>query len=328
VGKDACQVLLRAFEKVPAARFSSATEFVEALDQALETPPIWVLPEEYHLHMPSPASTKTAQLEGDITESLLKEVLLEQGDSKSPSKGLSKYTRVGGLALVATVVAFLATSWVVNSAQKKALIAGLTLASTTPPSAVVNQPYAFALQASGGRPPYQWAVVDGRLPEGLTLEPEGIIRGQSETTGTYDVRVQVKGAGSETAVEQQVSLTVRLGPKIKSDGTLAAGWAGRDYSYPLGVEGGQRPYRWAVTRGSIPPGLTLNTFSGFLGGRPEVAGTFRFDISVTDLFGATSTRPFQLTVKPAPQAVERIERIVRATTANSPPETGQIAHNQ
>jgi hypothetical protein len=287
----------------------------------LETPPVWVLPEEYHGHSGPDSQNEPTRLEGDITESLLKEVLLEQAGGKAGSNGFSKYARVGVLALVAILAVFLTTTWVVNSAQQRAPAPGLALASATPPPAVLNQPYTFALQASGGRPPYKWAVVDGQLPEGLSLEPEGIIRGQTNETGTYDVKVQVKAADSEAAAEQQISLTVRIGPKIKSGGELTNGWLGRDYSHPLGVEGGQRPYRWAVTSGSIPPGLTLNTFSGFLGGRPEAAGTFRFEVSVTDLFGATSTRPFELTVKPVAEAVEKTERVVQAAASNSPPDS-------
>lgn len=35
----------------------------------------------------------------------------------------------------------------------------------------------FQFLAEGGKPPYVWTVVDGELPEGLTLGPEGTLRG-------------------------------------------------------------------------------------------------------------------------------------------------------
>jgi hypothetical protein len=162
-----------------------------------------------------------------------------------------------------------------------------------------------------------WSVVEGQLPIGLTLEPEGVIRGQSDATGVFEVRVQVRESGSEAATAtQQLSLTVKQGPRIKSPEALPVAAVGRDYSYPLGVDGGQRPYRWAVTTGSVPPGLSLNAFSGFLGGRPEAAGTYRFSVSVSDLFAATSTRAFELTVGPAGDA-ETIERIARAASTGA-----------
>jgi hypothetical protein len=229
--------------------------------------------------------------------------------------------------MVAVLAVFLTISWAVNSSTNQAQLAALSVAAVAPPPAVVNQPYTYALQASGGQAPYQWSVVEGKLPEGLTLEPEGIIRGQSSATGVYDVRIQVKEAGSEaSSASQQFSLTVKLGPKIKSEETLAPALVGRDYSCPLGVEGGQRPYRWAVTSGSVPPGISLNAFSGFLGGRPQAAGTYRFSISVSDLFGATSTRPFEMTVRPVQEggAGEKVDRMVRAA-ALEPPSASQRA---
>jgi hypothetical protein len=174
---------------------------------------------------------------------------------------------------------------------------------------VVHQPYSYSLQASGGRGPYHWSVVEGQLPAGLTLEAEGTIRGQSDATGVFGVLVQVKGSGSEAAgATQQLSLTVKQGPRIKSAEILPLASVGREYAYPLGVDGGQRPYRWAVTSGSVPPGVSLNAFSGFLRGRPEAEGAYRFSISVSDLFTATSTRTFELTVKPAgdTEATQRV----------------------
>jgi hypothetical protein len=180
---------------------------------------------------------------------------------------------------------------------------------------VAHQPYSYSLHASGGQRPYEWSVVEGQLPKGLILEPDGVIRGESGASGVFEVRVQVKGSGSAAATATlPLSLTVKQGPRIKSGEKLAAAVVGREYSHPLGVEGGQRPYRWAIAAGSIPPGLSLNTFSGFLAGRAESAGTYRFSISVSDLFAATSTRAFELTVAPA-NGAETVERIARAAGA-------------
>jgi hypothetical protein len=60
------------------------------------------------------------------------------------------------------------------------------LAIATPgelPEAIAGRPYLVALAATGGRGPARWAV-DGRLPEGLQVEPgSGLIRG-TPTRGT------------------------------------------------------------------------------------------------------------------------------------------------
>ena len=313
LGKEAADVLLRALGKASEDRFSSCLEFVQSLDDALETPPIWQLPEEYRGHeLIASAAHAPGQLEGEVTESLLREVLMEQPVPRKGLQSIHKRFKVAGLSAIGVIAAAVPLIWALSSSPKVPATEELQVATASPPPAVTNQPYSYSLQARGGHVPYKWSVVDGQLPEGLTLDPEGVIRGRSDATGAFAVRVQVteSGAAAATATEQ-LSLTVKQGPHIKSADTLAGAVVGREYSYPLGVEGGQRPYRWALTSGSVPPGLSLNSFSGFLGGHPQVAGTYRFSISVSDLFAATSTRAFELTVKPAAEG-EAVARVAQA----------------
>jgi serine/threonine protein kinase len=321
LSKEAAGVLLRALNKTPTGRFASCRQFVESLDQALETPPIWRLPTEYHGHeLRATAEASAGQLEGEVTEALLREVLQERPIPRKGLQSIRKRFKTAGMAAIGAIAAASVLIWALSSSPEMTLTAELKVSQAPPPAAVVGQPYSYALQAVGGRGPYEWTVVEGELPKGLNLEPEGVLRGQSGATGVFDVRVQVKESGSEAVTAtQQLSLTVKQGPRIKSAETLSPAVVGRDYSHPLGVEGGQRPYRWALTTGSVPPGISLNSFSGFVGGRPESAGTYRFSISVSDLFSATSTRDFELTVKPA-SGSETIEGVAQAS--RTPPVPG------
>ena len=64
--------------------------------------------------------------------------------------------------------------------QADALAAGrLQITTTKLPAAIVNQQYFAQLQATGGRPPYQWKVLKGKLPAGLILNS-----GNGQITGT------------------------------------------------------------------------------------------------------------------------------------------------
>jgi hypothetical protein len=45
------------------------------------------------------------------------------------------------------------------------------------PQAFWAKPYVFQLTASGGTVPYKWAIVFGKLPEGLSLTESGLISG-------------------------------------------------------------------------------------------------------------------------------------------------------
>lgn len=63
---------------------------------------------------------------------------------------------------------------------------------------------------------------------------------------------------------------------------LPAGAANQPYNAVLSVSGGAAPYNFAVTSGTLPPGIALNSASGSVTGMPSTAGTFRFEVTVTD----------------------------------------------
>lgn len=54
------------------------------------------------------------------------------------------------------------------------------------------------------------------------------------------------------------------------------------YSQSVIVSGGQVPYSYAVTSGSLPPGLSLNTSTGVISGTPTTSGSYPYQITVTD----------------------------------------------
>jgi hypothetical protein len=57
-------------------------------------------------------------------------------------------------------------------------------------SAKVGQSYSFSLgNPTGGRAPYQYAVVQGRIPDGLTLSTDGVLSGTPTNNATYNFTV-------------------------------------------------------------------------------------------------------------------------------------------
>ena len=85
----------------------------------------------------------------------------------------------------------------------------LTITTTSLPAGTIGTPYAEALTALGGTPPYTWVILSGSLPDGLDLTPSpnnGVIAGTPTTGGTSNFTVQLT-AGSQS-VTKALSITV------------------------------------------------------------------------------------------------------------------------
>jgi len=65
---------------------------------------------------------------------------------------------------------------------------------------------------------------------------------------------------------------------------------GTAYSHQLQASGGQQPYTWTITAGSLPPGLDLDTATGLLSGTPPALVDNDFTVQVSSADGQTATK--------------------------------------
>ncbi len=84
------------------------------------------------------------------------------------------------------------------------------------------------------------------------------------------------------------------------DQTLNPAFIGESYSDDIEVIGGLSPYRYEVSRGQLPPGLTLQGAS--LRGTPTEAGTFTFTVSISDANLSETFEEYTLEVTVPPPA--------------------------
>ncbi|WP_301869275.1 putative Ig domain-containing protein [Stenotrophomonas indicatrix] len=174
----------------------------------------------------------------------------------------------------------------------------LTIAPSSP-SAAQNLPYSVTFTASGGVPGYTFAFENGTLPPGLTLSG-ATLSGTPTTQGSYTFGIRVtdssSGTGSYAEVET-VTLQVIPPPTILVNPfTVPGATVGAGYSQTLSGSGGTAPYTFAITAGSLPAGLSLNTSTGALAGTPTAAGTFNFTVTATDANTFTGSRAYSLVV--------------------------------
>ncbi len=81
--------------------------------------------------------------------------------------------------------------------------------------------------------------------------------------------------------------------------SLSNGEVGSAYSQTLAATGGTSPYTWAVTAGTLPAGLSLDTTTGVISGTPTAVGTSNFTAQVTDSAAVTATADLSITVNAA-----------------------------
>src|SRR6202158_5725763 len=69
---------------------------------------------------------------------------------------------------------------------------------------------------------------------------------------------------------------------LNLQGNLPVGAVSESYNAVLAVGGGSSPYHFSVKTGALPPGISLDPRTGRFYGTPTAAGTFSFEVIVTD----------------------------------------------
>jgi uncharacterized protein (TIGR03437 family) len=84
---------------------------------------------------------------------------------------------------------------------------GVTISTSSIPSAGLNESYAFQLAATGGSGGYTWTISPGSLPAGLTLASNGLISGKPTAAGTVTPTLNVTDSASGTT-SRALNMTV------------------------------------------------------------------------------------------------------------------------
>ncbi len=168
------------------------------------------------------------------------------------------------------------------------------------------------LTATGGVPPYTYSyapsatpvpgmrVQTGQpLPSGPSTSATGGFMGLVTTPGVYNTTIRVTDSSTPTPQTFDRAITLTVTPlSMLSQTSLPRVLVSTPYAFTFTAAGGTGTYTWSAPNPSqMPPGLTLNS-AGLLSGTPTQAGTYNFDVKVTDTGDNSLTVRYRLQVTP------------------------------
>lgn len=227
-------------------------------------------------------------------------------------------TRSVRLALALAFVAVLA-GVVAATAAALAFDDGTPCRDTQPlficPAGVVDGSYSIQFQSHGGcgpALPYQYKVVNGALPAGLSLSSGGNLSGKPTSAGTSQFWVELSDENPPSAswcapkqAHREFSLTVLARVLVTTEAT-APGTI--EAPYTLGLTAAMKtgpdatsqpssPLTWTVIQGQLPAGLALNSATGLISGMPTAEGASSFVVSAALVDGRADTKGLTITVR-------------------------------
>jgi hypothetical protein len=141
------------------------------------------------------------------------------------------------------------------------------------------------------------------------LTGAGTLSNQTKTSVTYTAPTGITGSISPILTATSIAdntktatalLLVQGTPVINPTDLFPAN-VGSPYTAQITVSGGLDPFTWILSGGALPPGVTLaagTTSLTTLTGTPTTAGTYSFQVKVTDHNNKVATVDLSLVVKP------------------------------
>jgi hypothetical protein len=183
--------------------------------------------------------------------------------------------------------------------------APLEITTTSLPSVVISGNFNVQLSAKGGTAPYVWAMANGAIPTGVSLNTTtGVLSGTATAVGNFTFVAQVTDSQAHAA-QQVFTVTVNPLPLEIAISAMSSVVRGTTFNGQATATGGVQPYTWSVAAGALPAGISLNATSGAISGAPALIGNFAFTVEALDAQGRTARRNFSIQVVPTAMAIER-----------------------
>ena len=236
--------------------------------------------------------------------------------SLPPGLALAADGTLSGTPAAAGTYAFTLTATDASPATMGGPFAGSVSTGITIDKAAQAIAFAPLADVKVGTAPVALSATGGASGNAVTFAsltaPVCTVSGSAVTilrTGTCAIRASQAGnANYLAAADVDRSFAVKALVVAVSPATLPAATYDKAFEQAFSATGGNAPYAFAVTAGTLPAGMTLAA-NGTLSGKPAAAGAYAFTVTATDASSAASGGPFSgaaaiaLTVDKAAQAI-------------------------
>jgi len=137
-----------------------------------------------------------------------------------------------------------------------------------------------------------YSVDSGTLPTGLTLSPAGKLTGTATAADTYNFSVAATSIYGTATKAYSMAVTAGSAPVVSTT-SFPNGMVGANYSAQINAN--RSPISYAIDSGTLPDGLTLDTATGIISGKPTTVGTASFEVTATNDDGTSA--PQALTIE-------------------------------
>ena len=171
---------------------------------------------------------------------------------------------------------------------------GLVITNDSLEPATLGEPYSetlAAMQVTNLNPPTgsevgaTWTLAAGVLPPGLALSPAGDLSGTPTAQGSWQFDITARnGNRSDTdtfSITSRSPLALAPSKPLATPPRASVWEVGARFSAKLTPSGGSGSYTFALSSGSLPPGLVLSP-TGTISGTPRTAGLFRAAVKLAD----------------------------------------------
>jgi len=148
-------------------------------------------------------------------------------------------------------------------------------------------------------------TVNGAAVPTTVVNSTTIAANISGATLAQPVVAQLQVKNSNGGASNQVPFTVTNAPDSTDSLSitttqLPSAQAGSPYKQSLNASGGTTPYKWNLSSGSLPSGLTLST-AGMISGTPTISGTYTFGVTVVDSATKAQSKSVTYSIVVTPQ---------------------------